>query len=358
MGIRIILCYAPSAMTNSNATPPPKPPPQAVMLDLLIGYWVSKMVHVVARLGIADLLADGPRTAAELAQAAGADARSLYRVLRALAGAGLFVERDGRFELTPLGATLRSGVPGSMRAFALMMPDSFNWRAWDDLQSSVKTGGIAFDQVHGVKFFEYLESHPDLAKVFGESMGSLSEMENPAVAVAGEFSRVRTLMDVGGGHGSLLAAILRANPGLRGILLDLPGVVERAKKDVHVTAPDVAERIELRTGDFFESVPEGADACVMKYILHDWDDERCTRILRNCHRALPREGKVFVVDTVIPPGNDPHWGKLLDINMLVLTGGRERTEAEFREMFGAAGFRLARVIPTACPLSVVEGVKA
>jgi hypothetical protein len=221
----------------------------------------------------------------------------------------------------------------------------------------VKTGEIPFLKAHGVLPFEYLEKHPDDLEVFGESMTSLSWTENPTIAAAYKFSRVKTLVDVGGGHGSLLATILKANPKLKGVLFDQPSVIARARKDQHVTTKGIAERCTLESGSFFEAVPAGGDAYIMKYILHDWNDEQCVKILENCRAAMNKKGRVLVVDNVIPPGNDPNWGKLLDIQMLII-GGRERTKKEFAAMFAQAGLKLTRVVPTKCPLSIVEGVRA
>jgi SAM-dependent methyltransferase len=331
----------------------------AAMLDLIIGYWVSQLVHVAARLGIADALKNGPRSPADLARSTGADPATLPRVLRALASVGVFAERkDGRFALTPLAATLRSDRPDSMRAFAVMMVEDYFWEAWGDVLESVKTGRTAFDRVHGMRVFEYLGRHPDKAREFGEAMTSISGAENPAVAAAYDFSKAGTIVDVGGSHGHLLAAILRANSKLKGVLFDVPPVLEQARKAPYVGARDVARRVELAPGDFFDSVPEGADIYIMKYILHDWEDDLCVKILLNCRRAMAPGGKVLVVDTVIPPGNGPHWGKLLDINMLVGTGGSERTRSEFAHLFERGGLKLTRVIPTASPVSIVEGVSA
>jgi SAM-dependent methyltransferase len=327
------------------------------MLQLIIGYWVSHMVHVAAKLGLADHVHDAPKTAEELARLTDAEPAAVHRLLRGLASVGVFREiSGGRFEQTPLSDTLRAGAPASMRAFALMMVERYNVEAWSDLLTSVKTGEPAFERVHGMKVFEYLARHPEHGKVFGESMTSLSRVENPAVAEAYDFSGVRTLVDIGGGHGSLLATILRRNATLRGVLFDRAEVIERARKDEHVTAPEVAGRIELVAGDFFESVPQGADAYIMKYIMHDWEDESARRILQHCRRAMAPGGRVLVVDTVIPAGNEPFWGKLLDLNMLALTGGLERTEAQFAALFASAGLKLRRVVPTSCPLGIVEAV--
>jgi SAM-dependent methyltransferase len=335
-----------------------KPLP-AVMLDLIVGYWVSELVHVVARLGVADVLKGGPKSPADLARAVGADPATLHRVLRALASVGVFVERkDGRFALTPLGATLRSDRPDSLRAFAIMMVDDYWFQAWSDLLQSVKTGQTAFDRVHGMKIFDYFGKHPDKARAFGEAMTSISGTENPVVAAGYDFSKVRTLVDVGGSHGHLLAAILKANRKLKGVLFDLPQVLDQARNAPYVNDKQIAGRIELAAGDFFQSVPAGADAYIMKYIIHDWDDDLCLKILGNCRRAMAPNGRVLVVDAVIPPGNDPHWGKLLDINMLVGPGGRERTRSEFAQLFARAGLKVTRIIPTASPLSIVEGVSA
>ena len=327
------------------------------MLNLTIGHWIARLTYVAAKLKLADLLKYSPRTPVQLAKATGVDAQALYRVLRTLASVGVFAETTGgRFKLTPLAATLRSDVPGSMRAFALMINEKYTWDSWTELLHGVKTGAVAFIKAHGVKPFEYLENHPEDLAVFGESMTSLSQNENPAISAAYNFSGVRTLVDIGGGHGSLLGAILKANPKLKGVLFDQPSVIARAGNDQHVTAKGVAGRCSLESGSFFETVPSG-DAYIMKYILHDWNDAQCVKILKNCREAMHGKGKVLVVDNVIPAGNAPSWGKLLDIQMLVI-GGRERTKKEFASMFAAAGLKMTRVVPTRCPLSIVEAVRA
>jgi len=328
------------------------------MLNLIIGYWVSQMIFVAAKLGLADHLKDGPKSAADLARTTRMNADGLQRLLRALASVGVFAERaDGRFELTPLAATLDSKAPGSMRAFALMIVEAYNWDSWKELAHSVETGEVGLEKTLGMKVFEYLDRHPDHARVFGESMSNLSAVENPAIVAAYDFSRFQKIIDVGGGHGSLLAAILSANPKLTGILYDNPRVVENARKQPHMTK-DVAARMEIVGGDFFEKVPSGADAHVMKYIMHDWNEERAVKILSNCKKAIAKNGRLLIVDTVIPPGNDPHWGKLLDLNMMVLTGGLERTEKQFSELLSKSGFELVRVVPTQCALSIVEAKPA
>ena len=334
------------------------PPPPAVMFTLIMGRWVSHLIYVAAKLEVADHLKRGSRTVEELATATEVQAPALYRVLRALASLGVFAEtKDKRFKLTPLAVTLQKAVPGSMHAAALMFGEKYWDDAWAQLLHGVKTGEIPFLKAHGVPAFEYLEKHPDSLKIFGETMTNVSSTENPAIAAAYKFSGIRTLVDVGGGNGSLLASILKANPKLKGVLFDLPSVSTRAKQDRYVTAKGIAERCTLQSGDFFEAVPKGGDAYLMKRTLHDWDDERCAKILSNCCTAMREKGRVLVVDAVISPGNHPDRGKLLDMQMLVI-GGRERTKQEFATLFRDAGLKLIRVVPTECPLSIVEGVRA
>jgi O-methyltransferase/methyltransferase family protein len=334
-----------------------KLPPPAAMFALITGRLVSQMIYVAAKLELADRLKHGPLTIEELAAATEVQAPALYRVLRGLASFGVFAEtKNKRFKLTPLAVTLQKAAPGSMHAAALLWDEKYQEDAWAQLLHGLKTGEIPFFKAHGVSYFEYLEKHPEHLKVFGETMTSVSSTENPAIAAAYKFSGIRTLVDVGGGNGSLLATILKANPKLKGVLFDLHSVTTRAKQDRHVTAKGIAERCTLESGNFFEAVPKGGDAYIMKRTLHDWDDERCAKILANCRNAMSEKGRVLVVESVIPPGNDPHRGKLLDIQMLVI-GGRERTKQEFAAVFREAGLKLTRVLPTKCPLSIVEGVR-
>lgn len=331
------------------------PAPLLALQDMILGKWVAQAVSVAAKLGIADLLKEGPRECDELARANQVHAGSLYRLLRALAGVGVFQEVAGRrFGLTPMAEFLRSDVPGSLRAVATMAGEDWTWRPWGDLYRSVKTGERAFDEVFGVPPFEYLAANPAAAAVFDEAMTGWSMQNSAAVVSAYDFSGIGTLMDVGGGHGYLLATILKANPSVRGILFERPAVAEGAEE--RLAAEGLAGRCTVVTGDFFAGIPEGADAIVLKSVIHDWDDRRATTILRNCAAAVGPGGRVLLAEMVIPPGNDRHVGKLLDLEMLVMAGGRERDEAEFGELLAAAGLRLARIVPTRSPTCVIEGI--
>jgi hypothetical protein len=331
-------------------------PPPIVLMQMATGYIVSQALYVAAKLQVADLLKDGPRTSEELAQAAGADARFLYRTLRALASVGVFAETEqGSFTLTPTAELLRTDVQGSMHAMVIWMNEPFHWRVFEEMLDAVKTGKLAFEQVFGMEPFPYLVQHPELARIFNNAMTSFSLMSAPTVTAAYDFSSIKKLVDVAGGHGLLISSILKANPHMQGVLFDMPTVIEGAGRLIEEAG--VSDRCEKVAGNFFESVPEGGDAYIMKHIIHDWDDERSLTILRNCHRAMTENGKLLLVEVLIPPGNEPSFGKIMDIEMMLLPGGTERTEAEYRELFAAAGFRLTRVIPTASPASIIEGVR-
>ncbi len=332
----------------------PELPPQAQLANLTIGGWVAQMIAVAAKLRIADLLQDGPREAADLAGAAGVDADALYRLLRALATVGIFAEADGRFRLTPMADCLRE-APGSMRPWALAIVEEHFWRIWPELLYSIKTGRPAYDHVHGMGPFEYFTKNPDIGRTFDEAMTGFSAMEVPAVVQGFDFSRIRKLVDVAGGHGSLLCAVLKANPAMSGVVFDMPSVTAGARSTIE--AAGLAGRCEVVGGDFFQSLPPGGDAYMMKHIIHDWDDDRSIQILKNCRSAMTPDGRVLILETVIQPGNAPDFFKLLDIAMLMISG-RERTEEQFRSLLGRAGFRLTRVVPTASAVSVIEGVPA
>jgi hypothetical protein len=326
------------------------------MLDLMSSYWKSQAIYVVAHLGLADLVKDGPRSADDLASATGTHAPSLYRLLRALASEGVFVEQsDRRFALTPLAECLLSDSPMSQRSLAMMMGEE-HYHTWAELLYSIRTGKTAFDRRYGKPIFDYLTTNPRAAQLFDAAMTGVHGAETAAMVAAYDFGGIGTLVDIGGGNGSLISTVLKAYPSLRGILYDLPHVVERAKPNLQ--AAGLADRCQALGGDFFREVPAGADAYLMRHIIHDWDEEKCLTILGNCRRVMGPKARLLVIEMVIPPGNDPHFGKWLDVNMLVIPGGQERTESEYRELFRRAGFTLARVVPTRSPVSVLEGLPA
>lgn len=331
-----------------------EPTPDQIMIKMISGFWLSRAVYVAAKLGIADLIKDGPRTVEELAIATDMHAPSLYRVLRGLASEGLFIEdENGRFHSTPLAATLQSDVPGSMRAFAISELGGEHLDAWSNVMHSVKTGDIAFDNHFGQSVWEFYTDNPENARVFNQSMTNVSEWATEAVTQSYDFSHFKKIVDIGGGHGSLLSSILSSNPAAKGVLFDMEHVIKGAGSVIE--AKGVGNRCEAVAGDFFSSVPEGGDAYMMKFIIHDWNDEQCVQILRNCRRAMTSGSKLLVIELVIPPSNESNLGKLLDLNMLVMTGGRERTEEEFRALYQRAGFKLTRVVKTESPFCIIEG---
>jgi hypothetical protein len=328
-------------------------PPPVAMMGLITGYWISQAVGAVATLGVADRLANGPRTCDELAREVGADPQALYRVLRLLASIGVFVQAAPRsFELTALGETLRSDTPCSVRNFAITETAPGHWQPWGRLVESIRTGQPMARAALGMELFQWYAQNPGEAGFFNAAMGNLSALAAGELVRVFDFSAVRKAMDVGGAHGVLLASILRASPATQGILFDLPHVIATAGESI--TAQGLSERCELMSGDFFEAVPEGADLHLLKQIIHDWDDERATRLLRNCHRSLAPGGTLLLVEMVVPPDNQPSPAQAMDLNMLVILGGRERTEEEYQRLLSEAGFRLARVIPTHSPFSVIE----
>ena len=330
-------------------------PPEAVLTQMITGSLGSQAVYVAAKLGIADLLAQGAKRVDELAIAADADAPSLYRVLRALASCGIFAEQNDRlFELTPTAELLRSDSPGSLRDLAIFMGEDWHWRVWGQTLYSVRTGKPAWSQVHGQEAFPYFAANREAAKIFDRAMTSLSNLAIKAVVEGYDFSGIETLVDVAGGHGRLLTTILEANPSVKGILFDVPHVIEGAKENKQIEA--LGSRCEHATGDFFVDVPAGADAYIMKHIIHDWDDARALQILKNIKRVMKASGRVLLVEAVITPRNERDFGKFLDIEMLVSPGGKERTSEEYKELFAQAGLRLTRVLPTKSPYSVIEAV--
>jgi hypothetical protein len=329
-------------------------PPPVTLLQMMTGYWVSQAVYVAAKLGLADLVAEAPRSSDELAAATGTHAPSLHRLLRGLASVGVFTEvSPDHFALTPMAALLRTGTPGSMRALAITYNEE-QYRAWGNLLHSVRTGNPAFELQFGMGPFAYFAQNPEADQVFNEAMIGWTSQVADAVATTYDFSPFRTIVDVGGGYGTLLAAILPQQPAARGILFDLPHVVARAEE--LLAAAGLADRCACLGGDFFAAVPEGGDAYILAQILHDWDDERCVAILERCRQAMPPHAKLLVVELVLPPGEEPFFGKWLDLHMMVITGGCERTAAEYDALFRRAGLALAGVIPTPAGPSIVEAV--
>jgi hypothetical protein len=327
---------------------------QAALQQMTNGYWATQIVYVAAKLGIADVLKDGPRSIQMLAQATETHAPSLYRLMRALAGLGVFRENEnGEYEATALGRCLASGSPGALRARAILNGEEW-YAGWGGLLQSVRTGETAFDRIVGMSFFEHLAANADTAVVFNEAMASSTESAARAVADAYDFSRFETIVDVGGGTGAFLAGILQANPRARGILFDRPNVVGGARK--LLSSAGVADRCEVVAGDFFETVPGGGDVYILSWIIHDWDDDRGIAILKNCRRAMADDARLLVIEQVIPPGNQPSLSKFYDLHMLVLSGGRERREDEYRALLAAADLQLARIIPTEVPRSVIEAL--
>ena len=331
--------------------------PQSQLIQMATAHWVSRFLYVAARMNLADQLAKQPKTAEELAQATGAAAPSLHRLMRTLASLGLFTEdSEHRFSLTRLGEALQTGTPGSARASVLTLAGEIFTQALDHLLYSVQTGKTGFEKAFGVPLFDWLASHPAEASMFSETMVGLHGTEPPAVAAAYDFSEFGTIIDVGGATGNLLSAILGRHPKPRGILFDLPHVVADASEVIG--ARGLVNRIKIESGSFFEIVPSGGDVYLLSHVIHDWSEAQCLTILGNCRRAMNRNSRLLVIEMVLPTGDAPHLGKILDIVMLAIPGGQERTEPEYRELLDKAGFQLMRVVPTESAVSVVEAVPA
>jgi hypothetical protein len=329
--------------------------PEQQLDGMITGYWISQAIYAAAKFEIADELKDGPRSVEQLAEATSTNPDALYRLLRALASRGIFAEGKPRqFSLTPLAEPLQSDVPGSKRALALMSGDE-QYRSWAEIAYSIKTGETAFEKVFGKPIFDYLGENPDKARIFDAAMVGIHGRESAVILDAYDFAGIGVLADIGGGNGSQITGILQKHTEMKGILFDLPHVIERASNPIE--AVGLADRCELVSGSFFDSVPEGADAYMMRHIIHDWDDAKSLTILRNCHQAMSSDAKLLVVESVIPSGNEPFGGKFLDLVMMLIPGGKERTEDEYRTLFGEAGFELTRVVLTSSEVSIVEGMK-
>ena len=339
-----------------NPTRETSNPVQQVM-QVAGGYRASSALYVAVALNIADRLADGPRTTGELALATGTSEDGLYRVLRLLASLGLFEEvTPRRFGLTPPAELLRKDVAGSLRGMALFLPDPLHFRVYGNLMDSVRTGRPAAEAILGMPIFEYLAQHREYSEVFNDAMTAFSAPVAAAAIEAYDFNRYRVIVDVGGGHGEVLMSILAACPDVRGVLAEVGHVAEGARP--RIAAAGLSNRCQAVECDFFEAVPHGGDAYVMKHIIHDWDDERASIILQNIGTAMEgKRGAVILLESVIPAGPEPHLGKSSDIEMLLWTGGRERTADEFRALFARSGFELTRIVPTKALLCVIEAIR-
>ncbi len=326
---------------------------QAAMLQIISGFWVSRAVFIIAKLGIPDLLQTGDKTAEELASATDTHAPSLFRVLRALASVGVVTSDDNnRFGQTPLTETLVTNIPGSLRWFTISELGQEHYPAWGNLMYSVKTGGIAFDDFFKKDVWAYFKDNPEDAAVFNDSMSGMTAALNESLRSRYDFSGFNKVVDVGGGHGGLITEILKSNDHLQGILFDSPVVIEGAKEKL--AAAGIADRCEAVSGDFFQAVPEGGDVYVMKWIIHDWEDAKSITILKNCRKQMKSGNRLILVDCVVPETTEPDFSKFIDLNMLVMTGGKERTESEFSSLLMNSGFKLLRVIPTDQPFSIIE----
>jgi hypothetical protein len=331
--------------------------PQAQLIQMATAHWVSGVICVAAQMSLADRLAEGPKTAAELAQSTMSDASSLYRIMRTLAGMGVFTEdSDHGFSLTPLGEALRTGTPGSVRSAVLSLAGDWNRKSLGQLHYSIQTGKTAFEKVFGMPLFEWLANHPVDASMFSETMVGLHGAEPPAIAAAYDFSQTGTVVDVGGASGNLLATVLRHHREPRGILFDLPHVVRDAP--ALIKAHGLTDRIAIESGSFFESVPAANGAYMLSHIIHDWGKDQCLTILGNCRRAMKPNSRLLIIEMVLPTGNTPHPGKVLDIVMLAVAGGQERTEPEYRQLLEKTGFKLTRIVPTESAVSIVEALPA
>jgi hypothetical protein len=332
-------------------------PPHVQLIQMVTGAWVARTLHVAAMLGLADQLTGGPKSATELAGSMRAHAPSLQRLMRTLASLGILTEqKEQRYALTALGEALKHSAPGSARSTVLTLGSPWAQGAWDHLVYSVQTGKTGLEKAQGMPLFDYLARHPEDASLFNETMVGFHGQEPPAVAAAYDFSTFKTIVDVGGGTGNLLAAILTRYAGPRGVLFDLRHVV--AEAPALLKAKGVNDRVTIEAGDFFKTVPAGGDAYMLSHIIHDWDEDQCRTILRHIHKAMNSSGRLLIAEMVLPAGDTPHPGKMLDMAMLVWTGGQERTLAEYDRLLSKGGFHLTRVVPTDSAVNVVEAVLA
>lgn len=332
-------------------------PANVAMLETIQGAWLTQAMYAASKLGIIDALATGAATSDDIARRVQAHPEATYRLMRALAGNSILkLGRDGRFSLTRVGQALRSDAPGSMAPMLQFVGHPKHWEHWGQLLYSVRTGKTSAEMLRGMPIFDYFESDPDLAETFNNAMTGVSAMAIETLMPAYDFRRFGTIVDVGGGHGALLSAVLTQAGDARGVLFDLPSVVAGA--GALLDAAGVAARCTVVGGSFFDSVPGGGDAYLLKTIIHDWDEDAALAILRNVRAAIAPGGTLALIELVLPEGAPQHPGMLIDLEMLVAAGGRERTAAQYAELLSRAGFRQTRVVPTAGPMSLVEAVPA
>jgi len=331
------------------------PPAAAKLMEMAWGYWTSQILRQAAEMGLADYFAAGPRDADELSAELGLHAPSFRRYLRSLTGLGLVSKsEDGKYALTELGDALKSGAPGAARSTVISLIGKLVSPAWENLDYSLRTGEPGFEKHYGKGLFEYVRETPGLAEMFSETMVGIHGQEPPAVADAYDFSNIGTLVDVGGASGNMLGHILSAHPELSGVLFDLPHVVSDAAPLLKRFG--VEDRVSIEAGSFFERVPDGHDAYMMSHIIHDWDEDECAIILGHCRDAMKPDGKILIVEMVLPDGDEPHPGKVLDMMMLVGPGGQERTPTEYAALLNKNGLEMTRIVPTNSAVSIVEAV--
>lgn len=331
-------------------------PPQTAIMHIIAGFWLSRSVYLAARLKLADAIGDGEMGVPDLAAKTGTHPMALRRLMRALTSHGFFLEReDGRYAQSPLSQTLRSGRPGSMRGLAEAELGHDHYEAWGQIESCLREDGTAFERLYGMPIWRYYGEHPETEALFAEAMSNFTTIAHAGILGSYEFPPFKLAVDVGGGHGAFLKAVIDSQPDARGILFDVATVIAEAKQAGAITS-DPNGRIQPVAGDFFKEVPAGGDLYLLKFILHDWNDEQSTQILSSVRKAIMPGGRLVIVEIVLPKGSEPHVGPLIDLNMMVMTGGIERTEMEYRHLLDRSGFRLDRVVATKSPFSIIEAV--
>jgi hypothetical protein len=343
-----------SVSTQHNISASPE-----TLMRMLSSHYITQAIHVAAKLGIADLLKDCAKSTEEIAVSLNVNDRFLYRLMRVLASVGLFHEvSDSYFETTPLARYLETDFPDSMHSIAIIEGESWHWQSWGNLLNAVKTGNSAFEDKFGITVFKYMDQNPEYLKDFRVALSRYSKISNEAILNSYDFSTVSKLVDIGGGDGSLLDKILRKNSKITCTLFETPQIVESIRQHNIFPETEISERCEMISGDFFSSVPSGADTYILKQIIHNWDDEQVSRILQNCYDAMPKESKLLVIDPIVFSGNDPSHSKLLDLQMLVVNSkALMRTPDELETLFTLTGFKMSKVIPTESPCTIIEVLK-